>query len=169
MKKLILLLAVIVCALCSCADANAPDISISIPVKIMARLENDETVFKAEISEGSSRITFDEKFMADGLELIFSDGKGRATIGKYSREIDPKMFPAQEVFCRAIRIIASENSERSDIENGKKYSLDETVILVYYDTESKSITRIVTEERGRRFDFVIVGIEINESESIGSG
>ncbi len=49
-----------------------------------------------------------------------------------------------------------------------KYSIDETEILVYYDTENGSITGLTAKERGMRYDFTVVTAADNEEQSYGN-
>ncbi|MBR5859672.1 MAG: hypothetical protein IKZ05_07080, partial [Clostridia bacterium] len=59
------------------------------------------------------------------------------------------------------------NGEKSG--NAVKYTIDETIIMVYYNEDTKEVTHIETEEKGRRFLFTVALLDSNEAQSNGAG
>ena len=76
-------------------------------------------------------------------------------------------FPAQELLARAVNAVSGAKGASGSGEGFYKYSIDETEILVYYDTESGSITSLTAKERGTRYDFTVVNAAEYEEQSYG--
>lgn len=168
MKRiLILILTLLSLFLISCsAEQNSP--KFSLPLKISAKLSGTDIVFTADISEKSCDIIFEAPDELKNVVLQFREDGNTARIGDFSREIKKNTFPAQESLIEAIRKIAS-GTEFTASEGGMKYTIDETVIMVYYDKDNGAIKRIETEDSGRGFCFDIVGLEFYETQSESAG
>ncbi len=167
MKKGFFVFIFVFCLLTSCSSDFDPKEELSLPLKISAKLEGSDVIFTAEISENGSNVTFDEAHSLSGTELHFSEDGNLAKSGDFEKSVKDGTFPAQETLIRAIKAINETEAKGIDIENGKKYTIDEMTIMVYYDKDTKHLTGIGTEESGRRFDFVIVGREPYEVQSNG--
>jgi hypothetical protein len=168
MKKiLILTLTLLSLTLLSCsAKESSP--KFSLPLKISAKLSGTDVVFTADISKTGCDIVFDSPDELKNVVLQFRQDGNTAKVGDFTREIKKNTFPAQESLIDAIRKIAS-NAEFVSSQEGTKYTIDETVIMVYYDKDNGAIKRIETEESGRRFCFDVVKLEFYETQSEGAG
>lgn len=168
MKKYLFALVFVFCLLISsCSKEFDPKSELTLPLKITAKLEGSEVLFTAEISESASSVTFDESHSLSGTELYFSENINTARSGDFEKNVKSGTFPAQEAFIKAIRGLSDSDTKGTAIENGKKYTIDEMTVMVYYDRDTKLLTGIGTEENGRRFDFIIVGREPYEIQSNG--
>ena len=67
-----------------------------------------------------------------------------------------------------VRLLSSSDAIGIEQENGVKYTIDETVVLVYYDKDTETVTGLRTEELGRVFEFNLFGLEY-EAQSNGAG
>ncbi len=160
MKKSFFLFSLAICLVFSaCESEYNPKALISLPLKITARLEGADSLFSVEMQEGGCDISFDKSHSLAGTTIHISENESFAKSGDFEREIKSGTFPAQEALIRAIFALDKSEEKGISIENGRKYTIDETVIMVYYDKDSKQLTAIKTEENGRRFDFIIVGCE----------
>ncbi|MBR2900701.1 MAG: hypothetical protein IKC39_00490 [Clostridia bacterium] len=168
MKRiLILILTCLSLLLLSCsAKENSP--KFSLPLKIGAKLSGTDVVFTADISENGCDVIFESPEELKNVILKFREDGNTAKVGDFERKIKKNTFPAQESFIDAIRKIAS-SEEFIASEEGTKYTIDETVIMVYYDKDNDAIKRIETEENGRRFCFDVVGLKFYEAQSESEG
>ena len=170
MKRFICVFIIIfVLMLSSCSQGSDPVDELSIPLKITAKLDGSDVIFTTAITEQESNVTFDESHSLSGTELHFSEDGNTAKSGDFQKQVKNGTFPAQEAFIKAIRLLNGKDVLPTDIENGKKYTIDEMTIMVYYDKDTKQLTGIGTEENGRRFDFIIVGREPYEVQGNGEG
>ena len=137
-----------------------------LPIKITATLEGNEGVFISEILSEQSIVTFEESHVLSGTTLVFTEDGNTATVSDvFTRSIKDGTFPVQETFIKAIRLLSSTESDVI-YENGRiRYTIDEMTILVYYDENNDSVTRIETEEGTRRFVFIIASIESYDTQS----
>ena len=169
MKKAFLLITIFgIIALCSCVESKEP-IKITLPIRITARLDGSDALFTADISETHCDITFDERHALSGTELHFSNEGNTATCGGFTKNVKAGIFPAQESFVKALRIIGNSENQGIYTEDGIKYTIDEMTIMVYYDKDTELLTGIRTEENGRRYDFTVVGFELYEGQSNSQG
>ncbi len=168
MKRIpILILTFLSLLLLSCsAKESSP--KFSLPLKIGAKLSGTDVVFTADISEKGCDIIFESPEELKNVALKFREEGNTAKVGDFEREIKKNTFPAQESLIDAIRKLAA-NGEFIASQEGTKYTIDETVIMVYYDKDKGAIKRIETEESGRRFCFDVVGLEFYETQSEGTG
>ena len=167
MKKLIIAFLIIVAAFfCSCLTENEPKNLFSVPISITATLEGNDAGFTAEILEKDSEIIFSDGHALSGTKIYFSEEGNTASVGDFfTRDIKNGTFPAQEALIKAVRLLSS--ADVKGVPNGERtrYAIDEMTIMVYYDENTDSITRIETEENGRRFDFSIVSLEPHDTQS----
>ncbi len=170
MKKILAvsLIFIIIC-LYSCTAPAEPKDTISIPLKVTAKLNSSDAVFTADIFENGCDISFDPKHPLAGTELRLREEGNTATIGDFSRSVEEGIFPAQEALVKAFRALEKTDISGIDTENGIKYTIDEMTIMVYYDKSAELITGIETEEGGRRFNFTVVGLELYEGQSSSEG
>lgn len=153
----------------SCSQEFDPKKEFALPLKITAKLEGSDVIFTTDIRENGSDVTFDESHSLSGTELHFSEDGNTAKSGDFEKNVKNGTFPAQEAFIKAIKALNNKDVKGTNIENGKKYAIDEMTIMVYYDKDTKHLTGIGTEENGRRFEFIIVGREPYEIQSNGEG
>lgn len=168
MKKFFVFLLIFVLPLCSCSSDFELKEHFSLPATVCARLEGTSGSFTVFIDESESLITFSTDHALRGILLRIEKDKCFVSDGKfYERDIRLGSFPAQESLCRAIKLLASTDSEGIIEENRIKYTIDETVIIVYYDYNSDKVTHIETEENRRRFIFAVESLQTNETQSNG--
>jgi hypothetical protein len=165
MKKFsIYVLAFMLVFLASCSSgAEKPDFRL--PLKIKAHLLDTNAIFTADFTENGCDVTFEAPDSLSGVKLEFRKDGCTARVGDFVREVKPELFPAQKSFIDAVTRISSSPESRIITEQGEKYTIDETVIMVYYNEDKSVIERIETEESGRRFSFDVVGLELYEAQS----
>ncbi len=165
MKKLsVFVLAFMLVFLASCSSGEGKS-DFRLPLKIKANLLDTEATFTADITENGCAVTFEKPDSLSGVMLEFRKDGCTAHVGDFKREVKAELFPAQKSFIDAILHIASSPESRILTEQGEKYTIDETVIMVYYNEDKSVIERIETEESGRRFSFDVVGLELYEAQS----
>lgn len=149
---------------------SAPDIreQITLPMSFTACTKGSDSPYSVYITNEYCDIEFVKPSVLGGATLHFEDGKSRSTVGEFSFEIDESSFPAMKALIKAVRSLASCTDSGVDTENGIKYTIDETVILVYYDIETKAIVGIRTEELGRVFEFTLTDLNPYEAQSNGA-
>lgn len=160
MKKFLLVFAIISIFIFSgCSENIQEKPKINLPISLTVKLSQTDIQFQAQITETEYIITFDENHPLFGTELRFNqDGKGKATIGDFSREIELYVFPAQKALLKAIKHIYQNPDSGTKTEKGYMYTIDEMTIMVYYDKDFDAIIGIGTEENGRTFDFEILSV-----------
>lgn len=168
MKRILISILVLLSLLLISCTAKQSSPKFSLPLKISAKLSGTDIVFTADITEKSCDLVFTAPDELKNVTLRFREDGNTAHIGDFSREIKKNTFPAQESLINAIRKIAS-SSEFTDSEGVMKYTIDETVIMVYYDRDNGAVNRIETEESGRGFSFDVVGLEFYETQSESAG
>lgn len=171
MKKFILFLLIILTLILSCcATQHEPADFFALPMTVSASLDGNGGQFLLDISEEECTVTFGDTHALSGTTIHFGSDGNTASVGDvFTRKIKNGTFPAQETLIKAIRLLAS--TETGGINEGDKtrYTIDEMKILVYYDENTDSITRIETEEGGRRFAFVIASLESHDTQSKSAG
>ncbi|MBO5869780.1 MAG: hypothetical protein J6Q89_03415 [Clostridia bacterium] len=171
MKKFTLPFVIILSLILSCcATQHEPKDFFTLPISVSASLDGNGGQFSLDISEKECTVTFGDTHALSGTTLYFAKDGNTATVGDiFTRTIKNGTFPAQESLIKAIQLLAS--TETVGINEGDKtrYTIDEMKILVYYDENTDSITRIETEEGGRRFAFVIASLESHDTQSKSAG
>lgn len=167
MKKLLIpLLIVLSIIFIGCSVQNEPADRFTLPLRITASLDGSEARFTADIFEGGCDIVFEEGHALSGTVLHLRPDGSTASVGKtLTRDIKNGTFPAQESLITAILFLSATEEKGVINENTARYTIDEMTIMVYYDTNTDSITRIETEEGGRRFGFNIASLEPYEAQS----
>lgn len=157
---LIVLLISVFFASCSTITQNTAE-KITLPTSITAHLQGNDALFTADITETEAKIVFDPQHSLSGTTLYFAPDGNAAVCGEYTRDFKSGIFPAQEAFIKALRILAMQEK----IEDGGKYTIDEMTVMVYYDKDNDRLTGLETEESGRNFVFSIVSLEPYEAQS----
>jgi hypothetical protein len=165
MKKLFAFIIVFSLVFLPSCSAKTEKSVLRLPLKIKAHLLESEAIFTADITENGCNVTFEKPDSLKSVKLEFRKDGCNATVGDFSREVKPNLFPAQKSFIDAIVRIALSPESRILTDQGEKYTIDETVIMVYYNEDKSVIERIETEESGRRFSFDVVGLELYEAQS----
>lgn len=165
MKKYVFAIFIVLALVFSaCGQTAEPREKFGIPMKITARLEGSDGDFTADIFENGCDITFDEGHALAGTSLCFREEGNTASVGDiFTREVKKGTFPAQEAFIKAVRLLAESEAAGEKTENGAKYTIDEMTIMVYYDKDTDRVTHIGTEENGRKFEFTVTSLELNEA------
>lgn len=168
MKRAVLFIVMLVALFCGCDNASDISARFVLPIKITAVADGSNAEFTAYIQENESKITFAEGHTLSGTVLRFSDNGNTAEIGTtLKREIKSGVFPAQEALINLSKRLAKNDKKGVVIKNTVLYTIDETEIMVYYDKNSGSVTRIETEEGGKHFGFTVVSLEPYEEQSNG--
>lgn len=168
MKRFLCLLAFTVFLLSSCAETDIKQ-QLSFPLAMRASLSPEGSDFYAEMDQNGCTVSFESERLK-GISLYISPNGNRVSVdGYFSRDVENGCFPAQELLCRALLLLNTSevNGEKSG--NAVKYTIDETVIMVYYNEDTKEVTHIETEEKGRRFLFTVALLDSNEAQSNGAG
>ena len=153
----------------SCAKPPNPKEQLALPLKITAKMLGSDSIFQAEITETECRVTFSGSDALSDTVLVLSPDGNTATAGGFSRSVPNGIFPPQEMLFNALKLLNSEQASGTSTENGMKYAIDETEIMVYYDKKTGVLTGIETEESGRRFKFTVLSLEPYEAQSNGAG
>lgn len=171
MKKSIFVFAAVLFAviLISCSESYSPKDRLALPLKITAKTAGSDSAFTAEMTVSECRITFSGSEALSKTELLISPDGNTATDGGFTRSVPEGIFPPQEMLFRALKLLDSSETGGIESENGIKYTIDETEIMVYYDKTTGVLTGIETEESGRRFKFSILSLEPYETQSNGAG
>jgi hypothetical protein len=130
--------------------------------------KGSDSPYSVYITSDYCDIEFVGSDMLTGAKLHFEQGNSKSTVGEFSFEIDEGSFPAMKALIKAIRALAANENSGIVTENGVKYTIDETVILVYYDIETEAIVGIRTEELGRVFEFTLTDLNPYEAHSNGA-
>ena len=156
MKRLfVLLLSLTFLFVAACGIQESRRKSLTLPLNFTANIKGSDSKFNVYLTETECVISFDEKHPLYGTELVFNSEGGTATIGEYSRNVDLDIFPAQKALINAIQLICQEDISGTEGERQTRYTIDKTLIIVYYDEDNKTPIGIETEEGGRRFQFDI--------------
>lgn len=168
MKRIVVFIVMLVALFCGCESAADISNRFTLPIKITAVADGSNAEFTAVIKENESRVTFGDGHTLSGTVLRFSDNGNTAEIGAtLKREIKSGVFPAQEALINLSKRLAKNDKKGVVSKNTVIYTIDETEIMVYYDKNSDSITRIETEEGERHFGFTVVSLEPYEEQSNG--
>lgn len=168
MKRLITVFLLLL-VLASCGNGNAVRDRFSLPMTLCARTDGSDELYYLSIDRQICDVTFDRSSVLNGVNLHFEGGKCVYTCGEYTLTVDEGAFPAVSSLIRAIRTIADTEENGTEVENGIKYTIDETVILVYYNEDTDIVTGIKTEELGRVFEFTLSDLKPYEAQSNGAG
>lgn len=170
MKKSIFVFAAVLLSviLVSCSESYSPKAKLALPLKITAKTAGSDSAFTAEITEAECRITFSGSEALSKTELLITPEGNKATDGGFTRSVPNGIFPPQETLIRALKLLNSSEANGVESENGIKYTIDETEIMVYYDKTTGVLTGIETEENGRRFKFTVLSLEPYETQSNSS-
>ncbi len=170
MKKTALLLILLLSLLAaSCSGRADPKQSLEFPLKLTARTEGSEAYFIADMTEERCEITFQGSAALEDTRLVLEDGGNSATVNSFTRRTKEGTFPPQEMLYKSLKLLQGGDQMGVETQNGVKYTIDETVILVYYDKSTGVLTGIETEESGRRFKFTLLSLESHEAQSNGAG
>lgn len=170
MKRIALLTVMMfITLLCACGNEAAIRGRLSLPLRITLCEKESGAVFNAEIGAEQSSFDFLSPERVKDLSLSVSGSGVTAVCGESTRTLKSGAFPAQELLARAVNAVSGANGASGSGEGFYKYSIDETEILVYYDTENGSITGLTAKERGVRYDFTVVTAADNEEQSYGNG
>ena len=169
MKRALFIFFLVFLSLLSGCESE-PDIKeqITLPMSFTACTNGSDSPYSVYITRDYCDIEFAGSDMLKGAKLHFEQGNSKSTVGEFSFEIDENSFPAMKALIKAIRTLASNEISGVVTENGVKYTIDETVILVYYDIETEVITGIRTEELGRVFEFTLTDLNPYEAQSNGA-
>lgn len=141
----------------------------TVPMRFSASTKGSDSNFLVNIKDGFCDIEFKEPGVLCGALLHLEQEKSRFTVGAFSYAIDENEFPAMTALVKSVRLLALREADGIEEENGIKYTIDETVILVYYDKDTDDVTGIRTEELGRVFEFALSDLESYEAQSDGTG
>lgn len=170
MKRLVaFLLIATVLFTAGCARSAKTRSTISMPISFTANLKGVDSKFKVILDEDKCIIGFDENHPLYGTELTFDKNGGKATVGDFSREVDPDLFPAQKALMTAFHGFFDSEISKTEGENQTRFTIDKISIIVYYDEDGETIIGMETEEGGRRFQFDIAIAEGHEIQSDGAG
>lgn len=169
MKKSVFVFAALIAViLVSCSQSYSPKASLVLPLKLTAKTAGSDSAFTAEMTETECRITFSGSEALSKTELLITPEGNYATDGGFTRSVPNGIFPPQEMLVRALKLLNAHEASGVERENGIKYTIDETEIMVYYDKTTGVLTGIETEENGRRFKFTVLSLEPYETQSNGS-
>ena len=166
MKRILfLLIFIITLSLSGCK--STPDVKeqITLPMCFTACTKGSDSPYSVYVTRDYCDIEFIGKDLPSGARLHFEQGKSSSTVGEFSFETDEDSFPAMKALINAIRALATSEISGTATENGVKYTIDETDILVYYDIETEVITGIRTKELGRVFEFTLTDLKPYEAQS----
>ena len=169
MKRLLtvlFLLLPIVC--CSCKSTFDVKERFALPLSFTASTKGSDTQYSVSITNEYCDIGFNAPSLLEGATLHFEDEKSFLSVGEFSFAIDENCFPAMKTLFDTVRLLSSSDAIGIEQENGVKYTIDETVVLVYYDKDTETVTGLRTEELGRVFEFNLFGLEY-EAQSNGAG
>lgn len=169
MKRSLILLAVLLQMLLLCTCGKEADIrgKLALPVRMTLCEKESGAVFNALIGSDRSEFDFLSPSGIKGVSLVITGTSAKAGCGESTRTLPGTAFPAQELLARAVNAVSGAKGAAGSGEGFYKYSIDETEILVYYDTESGSITSLTAKERGTRYDFTVVNAAEYEEQSYG--
>ncbi len=169
-KTFFILILTVFILLTACNRPIEPRELFTLPLTLKASLSPNGEEFTAIIKSDGCDIFFEGSHALAGTHLHLGADKNTAEIeGYFEREVKKGTFPAQEALYRAVTLLASSDKIGEKYENGAKYTIDETTIIVYYDKDTERVTHIETEENGRRFLFAVTSLEANEAQSNGAG
>lgn len=159
----------LVFSLSSCNGEQEIAKQFVIPMRFCASTSGDDSKYFVDITSEKSIFSFDEANALHGAEICFMQEECIFSVGEYSYTVAKERFPAMKTLDFAVRTLAKGETEGVKTENGVKYTIDETVILVYYNKDTEIVTGIRTEELGRVFEFTLSDLEPYEAQSNGAG
>ena len=166
MKKTVVFFIILFTFLCGCNNQFEASEYFSLPMQMTVISDGSNTEFIVYIQEDQATVFFEEGHALSGTVLHFSESGNVAEIGTTLKcDIKKGIFPAQESLIKAVSMLSSTEQIGVPKGNAISYTIDETEIIVYYDKNSDSITRIETEEGGKRFGFTVVSLIPDEEQS----
>lgn len=165
MKKYLLpLLLLLTAMLFSCSGGGKAALEgIAPPCVITVSEENTGMSFELSVKSDGCEAVFLSPDALSGCILSERDGSCLLTLGDFGREASLSYFPPVSSLARAISPIAGEGFSCTYGQSRCEYAIDEMRVWVYY--EGSVITKIETEEDGRRFSYRVVSAEQDEKQS----
>ncbi len=139
-----------------------------LPMRFSASTAGSDSRYFVNITSSYCDVEFADTSILGGATLHFEDGNSYTSVGEFKFPVDENKFPAMKALMKAIRLIVNSEIEGAENENGVKYTIDETSILVYYDKDTNKVIGIRTEELGRVFEFALSDLEPYEAQSNGA-
>ena len=167
MKKAFAIIIISVIFICGCGNGDIKN-KFALPLELTASL-NGKDYFIQRITQEGYILSFDKEHPLFGLNIEIWGDKGTATVADFVCPVESGYFPAQHCLARAVRLLNERDISAVKTKKGFKYTIDETVILVYYDNDTKQVIGIEAEENGRRFYFSVRAITPYEKPSNGEG
>lgn len=146
-------------ALCSCVKTPpAETVKKALCLPLEADFACGGTGMHAVIDEESWKISFYAPEAFSGLEL--RGGRGcdgcELSLDGFVRAAGVEAFPAAKRLVSAIYAANGKGKTMAERDGMCEYTIDETVIMVYYDTESGTITAINAEQNGKTFEYRVI-------------
>ena len=155
--------------LSACGDRPEPREQFSVPMRFTANTVGSDSQYSVNITPDFCDIEFQSNGILGGATLHFEGKKSFAAVGEFTIPVEENSFPAMKALINAVRSLASTDVIGEEEQNGVKYTIDETMILVYYDKDTNKVIGIRTEELGRVFEFTLSDLEAYEAQSNGAG
>ena len=127
--------------------------ALAFPLEIAAVSNGASFVMRAE--EDGFTAEFSAPDGMKGLRIISRPDGLAAEEGGFARDCGKAGFPIAENLYRALKTAQADVPD-AESDGRCDYSIDETAITVYYDSDSGIVTDINTEEAGVRFEYRIL-------------
>ncbi|MBP5156199.1 MAG: hypothetical protein J6252_06440 [Clostridia bacterium] len=116
------------------------------------------TGMRAVIGEETWKISFYAPEACAGLEL--RGGRGgdgcELSLDGFVRAAGVDAFPVAKLLVSAVYAANGKGKTLAERDGMCEYTIDETDIMVYYDTESGNITAINAERDGKTFEYRVI-------------
>lgn len=145
--------------LCSCARVPpAETVKTALRLPLEAEFACGETRMRVYIAEESWKIGFSAPEAFEGLELR-GGGTGNGcelSLDGFVRAVGVYAFPVAGLLVDAVYAANGKGKTKAERDGICEYTIDETDIMVYYDTESGNITAINAERDGKAFEYRVI-------------
>lgn len=136
---------------------------LTYPVKVSAVIKDEISIrFKIYVYENETLFTFSEPSTLNLLTVKKNNDGYTAQYDGIETKIDSCSIMSADALDLAVETIRSSESYKHQQENGQNvllFSIDGNNVLVYYNNETKTIDKIISEAYGQLFTYEISSVE----------
>ena len=159
MKRFTALLFAFAFVLCSCAhEPPAITVKRALALPFEAEIACGETVMHACVGEETWKVSFSAPEALCGLKLRGESGASECEVSLdgFVRAAGAESFPVAQLLVNAVYAANGKGETKAEREGICAYTIDETAVMVYYDTESGTVTAVSAEKNGKEFEYRVI-------------